>query len=136
MRLGVPYRYAFVLVIAMRFIPIFESERSVVRNAQVARGLSIDRGGPVTIWRLAKYTFTPMLVSGLSRADMLARSMDARGFGRYPDRTYIRGSRIRAMDTIAIISVLLLTVVIILTSILGYPEGRNNRGRKRWPNTG
>ena len=39
MRLGLPYRFGFMLIIALRFVPLFDIESSNVQNAQKARGL-------------------------------------------------------------------------------------------------
>ncbi|MDG6220233.1 MAG: energy-coupling factor transporter transmembrane component T [Candidatus Thermoplasmatota archaeon] len=90
MRSGLPYRYGFTFIMALRFLPLFEMETSIVQNAQRARGLEIDNPSLKSVWLKAKYTFTPMLATGLSRVDNLSRSMDARGFGLHNERTYLR----------------------------------------------
>jgi energy-coupling factor transport system permease protein len=98
MQSGIPYRLAFMLIIALRFIPIFDMESSIVKNAQQARGLNLGKGGIRGIWRQAKHTFFPLLASALSRVDGIAMSMDGRAFGLHKHRTYIEKIRFRGAD--------------------------------------
>lgn len=89
-RVGIPYRYAFSLVIALRFLPLFESENNIVRMAQQSRGISLEVGSIHKVLRSVRFTFFPLLVSALSRVESLALSMAGRGFGYSDRRTYMR----------------------------------------------
>lgn len=91
--IGIPYRYAFSLVIALRFLPLFDSENNIVRMAQQSRGISLEVGSVHKILRSVRYTFFPLLVSALSRVDSLSLSMTGRGFGYSDKRTYLRTTR-------------------------------------------
>ena len=113
-RLRIPYRYAFALVIALRFLPLFDSETETVRLAQKSRGISPSVRGLRKILRTLKYTFFPLLVSALSRVDSLSISMDGRGFGYASERTYLRESSWRRLDSLF----LLLTLLLLTTAIL------------------
>lgn len=97
-RLRIPYRYSFALVIALRFLPLFDSENQIVRMAQKSRGIQPEVGGLKKILRTIQYTFFPLLASSLSRADSLAISMDGRGFGYSENRTYFRKSTWKTTD--------------------------------------
>lgn len=108
-RLHVPYRYAFTLILALRLVPLFDEEMSHVRNAQSARGISVDRGVLRGFFTRIRYTFLPMIFSALSRIDTLTLAMDGRGFGYARRRTYARRSRFAAKDWIITLSSLLLT---------------------------
>lgn len=115
MQTGIPYRYGFMLVLALRFIPIFQTEASTVRRAQLARGLKIDSAGPRSLLAMARYTFTPLLVSALSRVETISTSMEARGFGISVSRTYLRTSEWGGADwlvSIGSISLMILGVAI------------------------
>ena len=102
-RLKIPYRYSFALVIALRFLPLFDSENQVVRMAQKSRGIQPEVGGLRKILRTIQYTFFPLLVSSLSRVESLAISMDGRGFGYSENRTYFRKSQWRISDTLLLV---------------------------------
>ncbi len=103
-RLKIPYRYSFALVIALRFLPLFDSENQVVRLAQKSRGIQPEMGGLRKILRTIQYTFFPLLVSSLSRVESLAISMDGRGFGYRSNRTYFRKSHWKLSDTALILA--------------------------------
>lgn len=79
-----PYRYTYVLVLALRFLPLFRHEYLRVREAQRVRGLRLRP------WRLAshvRWTVLPVLASALARAEGVALAMQARGFGSRRRRT-------------------------------------------------
>ena len=115
-RFRIPYRYAFGLVIALRFLPIFGAETDVVRMSQRSRGISIDIGSPSKLLRTLRFTFFPLLVSALSRVETLSNSMDTRGFGYQNTRTYLRESKWNIPDLILLgLSVLFLLFCILLT---------------------
>ncbi|MCC7571985.1 MAG: energy-coupling factor transporter transmembrane protein EcfT [Candidatus Methanofastidiosum sp.] len=89
MQAGVPYRYGFTLVVALRFVPTFQFETGNVRNAQAARGLSIDKMSIKSLYTMARYTFIPLIRSTMQYIDTLTVSMEGRCFGVYDKRTYI-----------------------------------------------
>jgi energy-coupling factor transport system permease protein len=105
---GIPYRYGFMLVTAVRFIPVFEAEAGTVRCAQQARGLDIDGQGIRALINSARYTLMPLVVSALSKVDVLVISMEGRAFGVKPVRTSLRDSRFTGKDVVVI---LLATIV-------------------------
>ncbi len=86
-RWGVPYRYGFALILALRFVPFFRSELRVVRDAQRLRGIEVSVRSISGIRRAIRYTFLPVLMSGLLRVDTIAMSMKGRAFGLHPTRT-------------------------------------------------
>ena len=86
-RWGIPYRYGFTLILALRFVPFFRNELRTVREAQRLRGIRISVRSIRGIRRAIRYTFVPVLVSGLIRVDTIAMSMKGRAFGLYRRRT-------------------------------------------------
>lgn len=98
MRRGLPYRYGFLLVLMLRFIPVFERERKLVSDAQRMRGLEIDKRGLRKLYRSLRYTLVPLIVSALSKTDSLVMSMEGRAFGYKPARTFTFEDRFGAAD--------------------------------------
>jgi len=86
-RWGIPYRYGFTLILALRFVPFFRHELRTVREAQQLRGIQVSVRSIAGIRRAVRYTFIPVLVSGLMRVDTIAMSMKGRAFGLHPRRT-------------------------------------------------
>ncbi|NLS76602.1 MAG: energy-coupling factor transporter transmembrane protein EcfT [Chloroflexi bacterium] len=98
MAAGLPYRYGFMLVTALRLMPIFELEGNTVYDAQLARGVRYDARSPLRLLTLLRRLLLPLLVSALGKVDALAVSMEGRGFGQYPDRTFLREVRMSRRD--------------------------------------
>lgn len=90
MRAGLPYRFGFTLVTALRLIPIFEEEALTVYRAQLVRGVSYRQKKITTLIKAFRMLLLPMLISAMSKVDALAVSMEGRCFGRYPTRTYYK----------------------------------------------
>lgn len=97
-RAGLPYRYGFTLVTALRLVAVFEQEAATVYRAQLARGVPHDARGPGKVLSVARRLLLPLLVSALGKVDALAISMEGRCFGRYPERTSLSRSRFSALD--------------------------------------
>jgi energy-coupling factor transporter transmembrane protein EcfT len=110
---GVPYRYAFLPALAMRFVPTFQFELTSVREAQVTRGLRLGKGLR-GMFRSVKYTLTPMLVLAVSKVNALASSMTGRGFGAFPKRTMLEPNAIAARDAMMVLGALALAVAIVI----------------------
>jgi len=109
MQAGLPYRYGFALVTALRLVPVFEEEGQTVYRAQLARGVEYDVRSPRRLWTLTRQFFLPLLVSALGKVDALAASMEGRCFGKYPGRTFLREVRATRADWAAL-GLLLLVV--------------------------
>lgn len=115
MQAGLPYRYGFALVTALRFVPIFEKEAQTIYQAQLMRGVRYDRGALRRLVTLARQFTLPILISALRKVDALAVSMEGRSFGRYAKRNYYRQIQATSLDWISLI----LLVVLILAIIFG-----------------
>ena len=87
--LRVPYRIAYAVFVALRFVPLLENEAAVIREAQSVRGVEQVSG---RIEAMKRYVL-PLLLSGIRKSENTAVAMDSRGFGAYPTRTYIKDFR-------------------------------------------
>ena len=102
MRAGLPYRYGFALITALRLVPVFEQEGQTVYHAQLARGVQYDVRSPRRFVTLARQFFLPLLVSALGKVDALAVSMEGRCFGKYSTRTFVREVHATRLDGLAV----------------------------------
>jgi len=102
MQVGLPYRYGFVFITALRLAPIFEVEANTVYQAQLTRGVQYDVRSPRRFVTLARQLILPLLVSALSKVDDLAVSMEGRCFGKYATRTYRRVPSYTRRDVLAL----------------------------------
>ncbi|MGC9346809.1 MAG: energy-coupling factor transporter transmembrane component T family protein [Anaerolineae bacterium] len=116
MQIGLPYRYGFALVTAIRLVPIFEREAQTVYNAQRARGIGHDVNSPVRFVTWMRQLLMPILSSALGKVDRLAVSMEGRSFGRYPQRTFLKQRPFARRDSLAL-GALIVTVTGVLIAI-------------------
>lgn len=124
MRAGLPYRYGFMLITALRLVPLFEQEAQTVYQAQLARGIAYDArgfawGGLKRFFTLARQFFLPLLVSAMSKVDALAVSMEGRCFSKYPRRTFLREVTFTRRDGAALGVLLLVMASIVVVGWLG-----------------
>lgn len=101
MRVGLPYRWGFALVTALRLAPVFRFEAHHVYRAQLVRGVAYDAAGPRRWWLMLRHLCLPLLVSALRTAHALSLSMEGRAFGLYPRRTYLREVAVGGRDLVA-----------------------------------
>ena len=108
-QIGIPYRYSYTLVLALRLVPLFDHETNTVQAAQRTRGIAIDQGALRGFIRQIRYTFTPLIFSALGRVDALTLAMDGRGFGYASTRTFFDPPRFSWTDWLITLLSLLLT---------------------------
>ena len=113
MQAGLPYRYGFALVTAIRLAPLFELEANTIYQAQLARGVRYDGSLFRRIIEVLRQLLLPLLVGALRRAERLAVSMEGRQFGRYRQRTFYRTAQLGPPDHVALAALLGLVVVTI-----------------------
>lgn len=115
MQIGLPYRYGFMLITALRFIPVFEQELVSIRNAQMAKGIDLEGASVKKLMTMVKYLLTPLVISALTKVDYLAVSMESRAFGLYPTRSYLQPQIIRKSDWVWLVSTPIVILLICLS---------------------
>ena len=112
---GIPYRYAFAVFLALRFLPLVQREVEAVKAAHTIRGKATQSGliHRVKLWQ--RYMFT-VLINGLRKAEMTAIALECRGFGASKDRSYVKPVEYRP------ISLVLVAVFLVLQGGLIYLE--------------
>jgi energy-coupling factor transport system permease protein len=94
--LGMPYRYALLGGLALRFFPVLQREVTRIFEAQQVRGQALE-----TPWQRIRglvATLLPLVLRVLRRTNEIALSMELRAFGYAPTRTYLRQIRLKALD--------------------------------------
>ena len=80
--LHIPYKYAFMLTTAIRFIPVFTSEMESIMEAQTARGIEFDTKNIFKKIQLIMPLCIPLLITSVGKSDTTAVSAELRGFER------------------------------------------------------
>ncbi|WP_417852240.1 CbiQ family ECF transporter T component [Bifidobacterium oedipodis] len=89
---------SLVMSLALRFIPTLTDEALAIRNAQAARGGSIETGSPSQKLRAMAAIIVPVLAGTMRHADNLALALDARCYEEGIHRTHWRQLAIRSHD--------------------------------------
>lgn len=111
-RLRIPFKYAFMFITALRFIPTFMGEMEQILQAQMSRGYNSDTRNPFKKLVIIIPLAIPLLVSSVKKTENMAISMEVRGFGSGPRSSY-RKIAMSNMDY----AVLVFFGVLVLTSI-------------------
>ena len=86
-RIGIPYRVAFTLSLGFRLVPLFYQNLQTIVAAQKSRGVDLESGGMMT--KAGKYgpILAALISYSLRNSDLMAMSLEAKGFGYSPKRT-------------------------------------------------
>ncbi len=121
-KMGIPYKIAYAINIAFRYIPDVMTEYKNILDAQQARGLAFNKGEGTIIERLKNYTtiFVPLVSSSIKRIETVSNAMELRSFGKKKKRTWYSYKKLKGMDYAFIISciVLLVTAVYLKNNVM------------------
>jgi energy-coupling factor transport system permease protein len=117
--LGIPYRYAFAIFMALRFLPIVQQEVDAIKAAHAIRGRASS--SPIRhrfrLWQ--RYLFT-IIVNGLRKAESTALAIESRGFGAYPDRTYVKEFRWTSIGILLMLLFIILGICLVFWEQQGF----------------
>ncbi|MEH7333121.1 energy-coupling factor transporter transmembrane component T [Neobacillus drentensis] len=111
-QLKIPYRYAYSIFVALRFVPTLESEARIIEAAQTIRGVGKQKGLKNKAENLKRFSL-PLLMGALRRVRVTANTMEAKGYGAYSDRTYIRTIKISKKGVAFVLIWVVLTVYLV-----------------------
>ncbi|AHF08031.1 energy-coupling factor transporter transmembrane component T family protein [Desulfitobacterium metallireducens] len=105
MKFKIPYRFAMLVGLGARFIPLMKEEYVSIIDSQRTRGLPMN-----SVWdkiRALIPTFLPFLYRAVRRSTETALAMELRGYGRSKNRTFSSSIAIKPYDIALIISMIL-----------------------------
>jgi energy-coupling factor transport system permease protein len=114
----VPYLLAFMVSVALRFLPIFAGELKDSLTALQLRGIDLKKIPFGKKLRVYVYLLTPVVMSVLKRAQTLSMAMEARAFGAYPSRVSYLVLKLKARDYIVQLTSVLLSAAYITGSFV------------------
>lgn len=121
-KIGVSYRVAYAINIALRYIPDVSEEFKNIMHAQEARGAAFRKGEAPLIERLKNYNtiLVPLVLSSLNRVEVVTNAMSLRGFGREKKRTWYSGTEYKSIDfiTLGVMAVFLISSLYLKKNIL------------------
>jgi energy-coupling factor transport system permease protein len=109
----IPYEIAFMVSVAIRFLPVFRDEMKNVITAVQLRGVELSKvpwGQKIGLYRSL---FFPVAYRAVLKAQQLSIAMEARGFRAYPRRTYLRRLHLSFTDYTLMLFFPVLTILLI-----------------------
>ncbi len=108
----VPYELAFMVAVAIRFLPLLREEARDVLTAIQLRGLELDKIPLRRRLQIYSYLLTPMIASVLGKARELAVAVEMRGFRAYDRRTSYRTLRMTGRDWLVTAGAVVMSVAL------------------------
>ncbi|MGL6066242.1 MAG: energy-coupling factor transporter transmembrane component T family protein [Cetobacterium sp.] len=124
-KIGVSYKVAYAINIALRYIPDVKDEFKNIMHAQEARGVAFRKEDANIITRLRNYNtiLLPLVLSSLNRVEVISNAMDLRGFGNKNKRTWYSSQKYGKADFISLslmISLLLVSLYLKFYILKGF----------------
>jgi len=119
--IGVPYKAAYTVALALRYIPDIQNDYRDISTAQQARGVELGKG--VSLSRRLKNVVNilfPLILTSIQRIDLVSNAMDLRCFGKKNKRTWYMKRKFVRRDYIALFIGIL---VFVLSLVITYYDG-------------
>lgn len=102
-KLGLPYRIAYMATTALNMIPTLQKEIKEIIDAQKLRGFIVFEQGNIFA-KLKAYPalVVPLVISAMRKAQLSGVAMDSRAFGVSPSRTYLEDIQMTRTDWISL----------------------------------
>jgi len=108
-----PFRLGYGILVAYRFLPLWQTELGIIRAAHRIRGVG-ERTTLRGRWEQLRRYAVPLLASAIRKSERVAIAMDSKAFGALPRRTYYRQVRVTWADWAMLAGTILATVAILL----------------------
>lgn len=116
MKFRIPYRFAMLVGLGVRFLPLMKAEYVSIIDSQSTRGLKME-----SVWDNLKAiipTFLPFLYRAVRRSTETALAMELRGYGRSKTRTFSSGLTFKPYDIALIVGMLLVIIISLKNKML------------------
>lgn len=112
-KVGVSYKIAYAVSLALRYIPDIQRDFKTVSKAQQARGIDLSSKSKLRT-RVKNYAMIliPLILSSLDRVELIDNAMELRSFGKKNKRTWYSEKSIKKSD----IAVLFVSIVLFVLS--------------------
>ena len=123
-RIGVSYKIAYSVSIALRYIPDVQRDYMEISFAQQARGIDMsNKEKLIKRVRNMSTILMPLIFSSLERIETVSCAMELRAFGNKKKRTWYSGRKFEKGDYIAIAFMIMLFIVSLVIT-LNNPDKR------------
>lgn len=108
-KLGLPYKIAYMATTAINMIPSLQEQVKTIMDAQKLRGFTVFEEGKIVEKMTAYPTLVvPMVLGAMKKSMLIGIAMDARAFACKKDRTYVDTIKFHISDMVYLSSVIIL----------------------------
>jgi energy-coupling factor transport system permease protein len=118
-KIGVNYRIAYAVALALRYIPDIQRDYQNISLAQQARGIDLSKKQKLTKkLRYASSILMPLIFSSLNRIETISAAIELRGFGSQKRRSWYHERPFTKADYLAIMLIVLWFVFSMIITFL------------------
>lgn len=116
-RVGVNYKIAYSVSLALRYIPDIQRDFRTIAQSQQTKGIDLSNNEKIlTRLKNATSIIFPLILSSLDRIDVISNAMELRGFGKNKRRTWYSAKQFKKTDYITMgISLCIFIAAMIIT---------------------
>lgn len=120
-KIGVSYRIAYAVALALRYIPDVQRDFRNIALSQQARGIDMSSKEklPKRIKNAASIII-PLILSSLDKIELISNAMELRGFGKNKKRTWYSARPFKTGDYTTLI---LFGLFFVITMVVTYYDG-------------
>ena len=116
-QMGVPYSVCFVFTAALRFVPVMAREIRSIMDAQMSRGLELQKGNLIKRAKNFIPVLIPLFIMAIRRSIEMAEAMESKAFGFSKKRTHYRELEWKLRDSFAVLGSLCCLIAFIVASM-------------------
>lgn len=117
-KIGISYKIAYSVSIALRYIPDVQRDYQDISFAQQARGIDMSKKEKLTKRiKNSASILMPLIFSSLDRIEAISSAMELRAFGSNKKRTWYNGRPFKLGDYITILVVSIILIIAIMATI-------------------
>ncbi|RDY23651.1 energy-coupling factor transporter transmembrane protein EcfT [Romboutsia maritimum] len=111
-KLGVNYKAAYTVSIALRYIPDVQRDYKDIAFAQQARGIDLSKNEKISKRiKNSASILMPLIFSSLERIDKISLAMELRAFGNGKKRTWYSMKKFKKEDYISILALIVILII-------------------------
>ena len=119
-RLRLPFKAAFMVTTALRFLPAIATEARITLAAMRARGYPMRPSRPWSYLGALAAALGPILFRNIRRASMLADSVESRGFGVRENGRALEAAGRGRLEKLMLAAAPLATVLLVCAKLLSF----------------
>lgn len=118
---GVPYRFAYLATMGLRFLPLMQEDFQTLQDARAARGdHNVGSKNPVRRMLSLPKSLFPLAATSMRESSQMAVALELRGYGNAEDRTTVDDLSLRPVDyAVVVVSLVAIVLTLYVRFVLG-----------------